>query len=114
MPVRRHGKTWEARVQFGGRRLSRSFANRRDAFEWERRTRGRLEDSRVGRTPGYSLEEALHRWLTGEAAVLRCGAEPRGDATWTNDWWNVTCMKCLGLIRADDKLPATMRAALGK
>jgi len=75
LPVRRHGVTWEARIQFGGRRLSRSFAARRDAFEWERRTRGRLEDSRVGRTPGYSLEEALHRWLTGEAAALRSHAD---------------------------------------
>lgn len=71
MPVRRHGKTWEARVQFAGRRLSRSFERRADAFEWERRTRGRLEDHRVGRTPQYTLEEALHRWLTGEAATLR-------------------------------------------
>ena len=75
MPVRRHGKTWEARVQFGGRRLSRSFEHRRDAYEWERRTRGRLEDHRVGRTPGYTLEEALHRWLTGEAATLKSHAD---------------------------------------
>lgn len=75
MPVRRHGKTWEARVQFGGRRLSRSFEHRRDAFEWERRTRGRLEDHRVGRTPQYTLEEALHRWLTGEASTLKSHAD---------------------------------------
>lgn len=75
MPVRHHGKTWEARVQFGGRRLSRSFARRTDAFEWERRTRGRLEDHRVGRTPDYTLEEALHRWLTGEAASLKSHAD---------------------------------------
>lgn len=75
MPVRRHGKTWESRIQFGGRRLSRSFGRRADAFEWERRTRGRLEDHRVGRTPQYTLEEALHRWLTGEAATLRSHAD---------------------------------------
>ena len=75
MPVRRHGSTFEARVQSAGHRLSRSFATRRDALEWERRTRARLEDHRVGRTPAYSLEEALERWLTGEAATLKSHAD---------------------------------------
>lgn len=75
MPVRRHGATWEARVQHSGRRVSRTFGNRRDAFEWERRYRHQLEDRRVGRTPAYGLEEALERWLTGEASGLKSHAD---------------------------------------
>jgi integrase len=75
MPVRRHGRTWEARVQSAGKRLSRSFGNRQDAIEWERRTRTRIDDHRVGRTPAYGLEEALERWLIGEAATLKSYAD---------------------------------------
>lgn len=75
MPVRRHADKWEARVQHSGHRLSRTFAHRRDALEWERRYRQRLEDRRVGRTPAYGLEEALERWLKGEAAPLKSRAD---------------------------------------
>ena len=75
MPVRRHADKWEARVQHSGQRISRTFAHRRDALEWERRHRQQLEDRRVGRTPAYGLEEALERWLTGEAAGLKSHAD---------------------------------------
>jgi len=71
MPIRRHGPTWEVRIQLGGRRLSRSFRSRRDAAEFERRTAQRIEDSRVGRLPTYTLEEAIDRWLGGEAKSLK-------------------------------------------
>lgn len=71
MPIRRHGKTYEVRVQHGGQRISKSFGSYRDAAEFDRRTKQRLQDRRVGRTPQYSLEEALARWLTGEGAALR-------------------------------------------
>lgn len=71
MPIRRHGKGWEARVQHLGRRLSRTFRSRADALEFERRTRHRLDDRRVGRASRYTIEEALERWLTGEARALR-------------------------------------------
>jgi hypothetical protein len=71
MPIRRHGKGWEARIQHLGRRLSRTFRSRSDALEFERRTRHRVDDRRVGRASRYSLEEALTRWLTGEARALR-------------------------------------------
>lgn len=71
MPVRRHAGKWEARIQHAGRRVSKTFENRRDAQEFERRYRGRVEDHRVGRTPAYGLEEALERWLTGEASALK-------------------------------------------
>lgn len=71
MPIRRHGQNWEVRVQRGGRRLSRSFRSRRDASEFERRTLQGIEDSRVGRLPTYTLEEAIDRWLGGEAKSLK-------------------------------------------
>jgi integrase len=71
MPIRRHGRGYEARIQHAGRRLSRSFRSHRDAQEWETRHRHRITDSRVGRAPRYSLSEAVNRWLTGEAKGLR-------------------------------------------
>jgi integrase len=71
MPIRRHGKGWEVRLQQNGRRISRSFRSRPDAAEFERRTRQRIEDSRVGRLPSYSLEEAIDRWLGVEAKALK-------------------------------------------
>jgi len=54
-----------------GNRVERTFRSRADALDFERRTRGRIADRRVGRQARYSLEEALHRWLTGEARTLR-------------------------------------------
>lgn len=74
MPIRRHGKTFEVRIRRVKPEISRSFRSYRDAAEFERRTLQRLEDRRVGRTPQYSLEEALARWLTGEAKALRSHA----------------------------------------
>lgn len=71
MPIRRHGRGWEVRIQRAGQRISRSFGSRGDAAQFERLTRQRIEDRRVGRLPSYSLEEALQRWLTGEARALR-------------------------------------------
>jgi integrase len=71
MPIRRHGKGWEVRLQHAGSRVSKSFGSYRDAAEFERRAKQRVEDHRVGRTPRYTLEEAIARWLTGEAASLR-------------------------------------------
>lgn len=71
MPIRRHGRGFEVRVQYLGRRVSRSFGSYRDAQDFERRHRNRIADHRVGRTAEYSLEEAIERWLYGEAKALR-------------------------------------------
>lgn len=71
MPIRRHGKGWEVRIQSGGRRLSKTVATRSDAQYLEARWRQRVNENRSGRFPTYGLEEALHRWLTGEALSLR-------------------------------------------
>jgi integrase len=71
MPIRRHGTGFEVRVQYLGRRISRSFGSYRDAQEYERRHRNRIADHRVGRAAEHSLEEAIERWLYGEAKLLK-------------------------------------------
>ena len=71
MPIRRHGSGWEVRIQHGGRRYSKTVATRSDAQFLEARLRQRVNDTRVGRVPSYSIEEALTRWLTDEAPRLR-------------------------------------------
>lgn len=71
MPIRKHGKGWEVRVQHAGRRISKTVATRSDAYHLEAKLRQRVNDSRAGRTPQYSLEEAFERWLTNEAASLK-------------------------------------------
>lgn len=74
MPIRRHGNGWEVRLQHGGRRLSKTVATRQDALQLEARYRQRSNDHRAGRTPDYSIEEAVARWLTGEAGILKSHA----------------------------------------
>lgn len=71
MPIRKHGKGYEVRVQSAGVRFSRTVGNRADAHELERTVRARFNDHQLGRTPRYSLEEALERWLTVDAAGLK-------------------------------------------
>jgi integrase len=71
MPVRKHGDGWEARVQSAGRRFSKTFGTRQDALSWEGLVRRRINDRELGRAPDYTIEEAVQRWLTGEAKALR-------------------------------------------
>lgn len=71
MPIRRYAGGWEVRVQHQGKRISKSFKSYRDAQEFERRYRTRIEDHRVGRTPKYSLSEAFNRWIDEELPRLR-------------------------------------------
>lgn len=71
MPIRKHGRGWEVRVQHAGQRISRSFRSRPDAADFERNVKNRIADSRAGRAPTYTLEEAVQRWLTGEAKSLQ-------------------------------------------
>lgn len=71
MPIRRHGNGWEVRIQHAGRRISRTVATHRDAQTLEAQLRQRVNDHRAGRLPGYSLDEALTRWLSAEAKALK-------------------------------------------
>ena len=66
MPIRRHGAGWEVRIQYGGRRLSKTVATRSDAQYLEAQLRQRVNDNRAGRTPRYSFAEALDRWKREE------------------------------------------------
>lgn len=71
MPIRPHGRGWEVRVQHAGSRTSRTFTVYRDAQEYERRLKQQVADHRVGRQTKHTLEEAVERWLYGEAKALR-------------------------------------------
>lgn len=71
MPIRPHGKGWEVRVQHAYGRSSKTFRNYRDAQAYERSVLQRINDHRVGRTPRYTLAEALERWLSVDAKPLR-------------------------------------------
>jgi integrase len=71
VPIRRHGKGWEVRIQHGGRRHSQTVATRSDALYLEGRLRQRFNDSRAGRLPSYTLEEALERWAREEFPRLK-------------------------------------------
>ena len=71
MPIRRHGAGWEVRIQHGGRRYSKTVATRSDAQYLEARLRQRVNDSRAGRAPSYTLEEGLERWVREEFPRLK-------------------------------------------
>lgn len=71
MSIRPHGKGWEVRVQHTYGRPSKTFRNYRDAQEYERALKARINDHRVGRTPRYTLNEGLERWLSVEAKTLK-------------------------------------------
>jgi len=71
VPIRRHGAGWEVRIQHGGRRYSQTVATRSDAQYLEAKLRQRVNDSRAGRLPSYSLEEGLERWVREEFPRLK-------------------------------------------
>ena len=71
MPIRRHGNGWEVRLQHGGVRYSKTVATRSDAQYLEARLRQRVNDTRAGRHPSFTLEEALERWLREEFPRLK-------------------------------------------
>lgn len=71
MPIRRHGRGWEVRIQHGGRRYSKTVATRTDAQYLEARLRQRVNDTRAGRVSSHTLEEALERWLRDEFPRLK-------------------------------------------
>lgn len=71
MPIRRHGGGWEVRLQHGLRRISKTVASRSDAQYLEATLRRQINDTRAGRTPSYSLEQALGRWITDELPRLK-------------------------------------------
>lgn len=71
MPIRRHGRGYEVRIQHGGRRVSKTLATRSDAIYYQAKLQQRHNDTRAGRVPAYTLEEAFERWLGAEAQGLK-------------------------------------------
>lgn len=71
MPIRRHGRGWEVRLQHGLKRISKTVASRSDAQYLEATLRRQVNDTRAGRTPSYSLEQAFGKWLTDEYPRLK-------------------------------------------
>lgn len=71
MSIRRHGRGYEVRIQHGGKPISKTLATRSDAAYFEATIKRRINDTRAGRIPQYTLEEAFLRWLNGEAKQLK-------------------------------------------
>lgn len=74
MPVRKRGDIWHVRLQIGGQRIERTTgrgASRADALALEARIRRDHVDGKVGRAPKRTIDQAVARWLKGEAALLK-------------------------------------------
>ena len=74
MPVRKRGDHWHVRLQVGGQRIERSLgpsATKADALAYEARIRQDIIGGKIGRRAARSMEDALTRWLEGEAATLK-------------------------------------------
>lgn len=76
MSVFRHPKTghWCCRLQIGGQRIQRSAgpsATKADAQALEAAIRRDAIDGRIGKPQTRSLDDALLRWLDGEARTLK-------------------------------------------
>ncbi len=74
MSVRKRGNIWRIRIQESGKRIERSLrpsATRQDALDYEARIRREIVAGQVGRKKKYSIEDALAKWLQGEASTLK-------------------------------------------
>lgn len=74
MPVRKRGDIWHVRVQIAGQRFERSTgrgATRADALALEALIRREHVDGTVKRAPKRTIDQAVARWLTGEASLLK-------------------------------------------
>lgn len=72
MPIRKHRAGWQIRIQFGGRRVERTIGGTKaDAKAFEARLRREFVETRVGPARSRTIEEALARWLKGEAMAMK-------------------------------------------
>lgn len=74
MPVRKRGDRWHIRLQVGGQRIERSLgaaATKADALAYEGKIRADILAGKLGTAPERSLDDALLRWLEGEASRLK-------------------------------------------
>lgn len=71
---RKRGDVWYARVQIQGRRVEVSVgkgATRADALQLEAAYRKDAVSGRLGRAPKRTIEDALVKWMEGEASILK-------------------------------------------
>lgn len=72
MSARKRGDTWYARFQINGRRIERPAGPRRaDAIALETKIRAQAVDQRVGRHQDRLIDDAIVRWLEGDAKTLK-------------------------------------------
>lgn len=74
MPVRKRGDRWHIRLQIGGQRIERSLgatATKADALAYEGKIRADILAGKLGTAPDRSLDDALLRWLEGDASRLK-------------------------------------------
>ena len=74
MSVYKRGDRWHYRFQAGGQRYSGSAgpgAGKASAVALEAKMRADLLTGRLGTTPEHSVDEAILRWVSGEASRLR-------------------------------------------
>lgn len=65
---------WSVRLQIGGQRIQRTLgasATKQQAQEYEAKIRQDAIAGKLGKAPERSIEEALVRWLQGEASTLK-------------------------------------------
>lgn len=123
MPVRKRGDRWHVRLQVGGQRIERSLgpsATKADALAYEARIRQDIVSGKVGRAPDRTIEDAIVRWLLGEAANLKSYdnllSKVRAIRPQAQGWKLADIVSVAEAIKADgirDKLnPATINRRL--
>lgn len=74
MSVRKRNGYWRIRIQYGGKRIERSLeapATRQDALDYESKIRRDIISGKIGKSKKLTIEDALSRWLQGEASTLK-------------------------------------------
>ncbi len=73
MSQRKRGNSWQVRFQVNGKIFEESLgptATKQDAKDYEAKRRREIICGKVGRKKKYTIEDALVRWLQGEASTL--------------------------------------------
>lgn len=74
MAVYKRGDRWHYRFQVGGQKISGTAGaagGKADAVALEAKLRADILAGRLGKAPEHYLDDALRRWLSGEASRLR-------------------------------------------
>lgn len=78
MAVRKRGNAWEVDVQVAGQRIRQSLgpgSTKAEARELEAKIRREHRAGVIGRPAGYTLDEAVKRWLEEHVAHLKSSKE---------------------------------------